>query len=741
MPAMTRTLVSPRFQVRLLAGLVTAVCSAAALADEPAATPDSAPAANPATYTLQEVVVTARKIAEPASKTPLSLTVLGGEDLKDNGVVNISQIGDLAAGVIIGRDGFGVNVNVRGVTTTDTTSKGEQGVAFNVDGITIGRPLVQGLSFFDVDRVEILRGPQGTLYGKSTTGGAINLVTNRPEAKFDASAAIDVGNYNSKRSDAMVNFPVNQDFALRFAVNTNDRDGYLQPADGSTPRNDQHDRAVRLSGLYKFSSDTSLYVAINGATVTGVGYATVPVATVLNNSGAAQRNVFANPFGGNLDDSNHAINGEFTTRLGLATLTYVGGYSDYSAKERTSGTYDPAQNSDPFGNPQYAWRNYVGEFKTTSHELRLSNAEKSVVDWVAGLNYGREDIHESDHNLNAPLSNPTVAASTNGIDPLNETVHTSNGIFGQVTWHAAEQWRITAGLRESNDEVNRVGTFAAGPTPGCGNALADCVGGPNNGHESASKTTYRLGADYLLTPNQMFYGSVATGYKAGGFNDFDPVTHGTGTYAPEQLTAYELGYKGRLSEQVQFNSDLFYYNYARDQISGLENIQGNFVIFTKDVPATIYGWENELKMRLTPDDRLDASLSLERSRYGDFLTGLFGNVQFSGLSLDKTPSVAIALSYTHDWSLESGAGLRAHIGSRYSSGYKLADFVGGVQYSQPSFTRTDLDLTWTDKSDKFFAQFYVKNLEDKVQLLAFESHLDATVSEPRFFGIRLGVKL
>ena len=144
-----------------------------------------------------------------------------------------------------------------------------------------------------------------------------------------------------------------------------------------------------------------------------------------------------------------------------------------------------------------------------------------------GANFLHEDIHESFHVWTAPLVDPTVADSVNDINPLNITIHKSIGVFGQAGYHVTDQLKFTLGLRESDDSTDRSGTFAAGP--GYLNAQGttciapeNCIGGINDGHQSASKLTWRAVVDYEVVPNQMVYASVATGYKAGGFNDFDP---------------------------------------------------------------------------------------------------------------------------------------------------------------------------------------------------------------------------
>lgn len=709
----------------------------------------AAPKAKPSeAIKLGEVTVNARKTAEPASKTPLALTAVSGDDLKASGVTSVVQLADVSPGVMIGRDAFGVNVNIRGVTTTDQTSKGEQGIAFFVDGVPIERPLVQGLSFFDINSVEILRGPQGTLYGSSTTGGAINVTTNRPANELDGSADVELGNYNTRRTNAMINLPVNDVLALRFAINTNDRDGYVKLNDGGTSPNDEHDQSFRGSALFTFSPETNWLLGVNLAHVGGVGYTTIPLSSVLDNdSGSAQREGYTNPFGGHLNDYNRAFNTEFNTVFdGAVKMTFVGGVSNYSADERTSGSGDPDDNpaagGPDAGEPQYSWRNYKGDFKTYSGELRFSNAGESPFNWVTGVNYIYEDIHESDHNLNALVSDPTVEGSTNAIDPVDHTTHKSYGIFGQGTYNLTEEWRLTAGARYTKDELNRTGTFAAGPTPGCDDALVDCTNGmPDNASQRDHKVTYRLGTDYMITPHQMIYASVATGFKPGGFNDFDYTANGIATYLPEHLTAYEFGYKGRPNESLEFNSDLFYYDYSKMQLSSLTLVNGSPIIFTQVAPATIYGWENELTAKLTSADLLKASASFEKSKYDSLMTGLLGNVDWSGKSMDKTPHAVLTLGYTHEWVLSNGAYLAAYLGTRYSTSYFVSDFVSAIQYRQKAYTRSDATLTYTAPTDKYFVQLFVKNIEDKVQLLSVGSVQDAGISEPRYVGVRFGIRM
>jgi iron complex outermembrane receptor protein len=722
---------------------------------------------------MQEIVVTATKRSESVEKIPEAISVIGGNDLKTEGINSVSDLQNVAPGVNIGRDVFGVNINIRGVTTTDTTSKGEQGIAYNVDGIFIGRPREQGLALFDIDRIEVLRGPQGTLYGKSSTGGAINIITNKPTLDVESvSGRIEFGNYDTKRGELAVNLPIGDTLAFRASGNFNQRAGYLNPIDGTEAngfyttargqpsKNDEDDRTGRFALLWQPITDFTARVTATLGHVGGVGPGTAVYDNLnaYNDRGSGASGVLPNPFPAGLNDNFTNFDGDLEYKVGPVQLSYVAAHQSYHADDNITSDNNPAANyggPPAFFQPEYAWEDYRGRFTTDSHEFRISNTEPGLFDYVAGANYFRERISESDHNWDSPVTDPTLAGSLNGIDPVNTTTHTSYGVFGQTTWHATEQLGVVAGVRYSSDKVVRVGTFAAGPGPwpdptgAVCVAPSDCIGPDASGMEKASKVTYRGGLNYQLTPDDLVYASVASGYKAGGFNDFDPVTHKTAPYGPESLVAYEGGFKGRWLNSIQYNTSVFYYDYSKNQISGLVNIDGNMVIYTKLVPTEIYGWENELTWNIDRNTSLAASAAFEKSKYKSFEAGVLENVDWSGYSLDKTPRAVGTLTFNHTFDLANGSTLRFRAFSKISSSYVLSDFQDAIQFKQASYTRSDSSLTYSPKRDIYSIQLFVENIENKYQKIGLPGTYSATipnstafaVTTPRFYGVRLEFKL
>jgi iron complex outermembrane receptor protein len=181
----------------------------------------------------------------------------------------------------------------------------------------------------------------------------------------------------------------------------------------------------------------------------------------------------------------------------------------------------------------------------------------------------------------------------------------------------------------------------------------------------------------------------------------------------------------------------------------LQNIAGNFVIYTRSVPAKISGWESEAHWRLTPSDTIDGSLVFLHSEYVRLDAGLVGNVDWSGKRLDKTPGTTANLGYSHIWSLPDNANFVFHIQTKYSSAYLVSDIQNAVQYSQPAFTRTDLTVTYNLDGGNYYIQGYVKNLENKVQIQSAPGSVpnpaiplgsSVGISEPQMMGVRFGAK-
>ena len=759
---------------------------------------------------LAEIVVTAERREDPISKVPVAITAITGDELKDASVTNAVQLQYLAPGMQVTQTGQGIYVAIRGVTTTDTTSKGEPGIQFNTDGIPVSRAEEQAIALFDLQRVEVLAGPQGTLYGKSSTGGAINVITNEPTQQEEASASFEVGNYETKRFSGMLNIPLTDNIAFRAAVNANYRDGYIKLLGGGALNQgndnpyDENNVAGRFSLLGHFGEDTKLRLTFLDGRIGGVGFGNGDVAINLNGNGVGTGTTYAawNPVPASVRDDFQKFNGEFNTAFGPVRLTYLGSYSHYRTQNNQSALQFLDPENDPNGASSQGDRLLVDDtYDSTYHELRFSNRDDGKLQWLAGVNYWWEQVHENGHNwqIATPTDCPDFSAYCtllgaggdpnyqNVFDLRNTTDHQSISAFVHAIYDLTPDWHVTVGAREGRDEISRLGTIAAnwfqiGPTAPppptlypnlnggqCINTDV-CVPLPggiinNSGSGKSSKFVWTIGTDYRFTDTQFGYVTIATGYKAGGFNDVDPATGKFGPYAPESMTAYELGYKVRTPSGFSYTSSLYYYDYSNEQISANVVVNGNQFGLTLGVPTTLYGWENSLKWAFTSDDIVDLGLDLEHSKYNkfaftpvdSFVDGTYGSavpVDLSGRQLDKTPREVASLGYTHSWNLPNGARMQLHGSTRWSSSYVLTDWQTGLQYSQQSFTRSNADLTYHSSNDRMQTELFVTNIENKVQITGgLATYSSATqfptgysfpaygqVSEPRFWGIRESIR-
>ncbi|MFZ2987598.1 TonB-dependent receptor [Ideonella sp.] len=672
-----------------------------------------APAAGHERIQLKEVIVTAQKRAQPASKTPVSLSVMGAEELKNLGAASASSLTDLTPAVQIGLNNGAMNVNIRGVTSNDNTEKGDPSAAFNLDGIYMARPQGAGLAFFDLERVEILRGPQGTLYGRNSTAGAVNVITAKPTDRFAASARIDLGNYSSRAVEGMINVPLSDAFSIRAALATADHKGYIETTNATTGqaidrgRDDQKDVSARLHALAKFSADTSLLLTVDGSSLKGNGVGSVDVAAYLADRKTRST---ATAITGSRDNRSSGAAAEFKTNLSFAEFTYLYGHRNFKIDVDSSLGAGSATSESK------------ADFGQNSHELRLGSARGSELQWVGGLYFFKEES-KSDFDVfgAAPVGDGTLRFH---MDP---TISESKAAFGQATYALLSDLRLTGGLRYTKDSKSRVGFNQSFGFPSS----------PNDASVDYSQANWKLGVDYDLDKATMLFANVSTGYKAGGFNDGTIATNPDLYYDPEHLTAFEAGVKGRfLDQRLRLSLSGFGYNYTDLQVSSVGS--DNTLQTRNAAKARIFGGEAEGKYSLTESSTLNFGLSLLNAKYKAYapLTG----VDWSGRALDKSPKATLALGYTHDWFMEDGATLSGYLGARYSGAYVVSDFSTAQQYKQPSYTKSDLHLTYSASGEKWFVQLYGKNLEDANVISGYNFNT-FTLSEPRTFGVRAGFKL
>lgn len=706
---------------------------------------------------MQEIVVTAQRRSASILKTPLAITAVTGDDLTKSGTDNALLLGNSVPNLQIQRS-VGLQISIRGVSNENSLQSGDPSAAFNVDGVYIARQQAQGNSFFDLERIEVLRGPQGTLYGRNATGGAINLIPNKPTDTLEGSYSFEFGSFNTIRNNAMLNVPVNDKLALRAAISTNRHDSYLvsgaNTLGGANSQlgQDQNDASYRVQALFKPTPSTNLRISIDGNENRALPPMQVPLSNFYRNaagnvifsggdwysaSSEARRTVDWDPqFTGRNSEHDHGFTTELNHDLGFANLTYLGAWRKHD--------YDKDEPVFFLGLGQ-AHRGQTFRAEQTSHELRLASNGKGPLTWVAGAYHFSEKTDGS--TLFAPPLPGPLLGTING-QPVNyrnfegPAKADSTALFAQGTYSIIDPLRLTVGVRGTKDNKSTNGQNTQQLTrtfnPATDIALL------NIAEVSYSKTNYKAGFEYDLAPKVMAFGSVSTGYKAGGYNaGCLATTPGCNNvtpaavlfYNPETLTAYEAGIKGRTNDNsLQASLNFFHYSYNDMQLQGISASTG-VVTTTNAAKANIDGVELEGAWRPLPHDRVKFSASYLKAEYGDYQINATTN--WKGYSLDRAPKYSVMVSLQHTFSFENGSDLEAELSTRAFARQVFSNFNGAVQYDIPRYTRTDFVLTYNDPKRVWYAQAYVNNIEDEVRPQGAVLGA-AFLTDPRTYGLRIG---
>jgi iron complex outermembrane receptor protein len=779
-------------QVALCGAAWTAVAAGVCIAAAPAVA--QAPA--PSQPQIAKIVVTAERIENDVQHSSLDIQVLSGDDLTRGNVTSVYQLNFNVPGLAIGGGGGGAaQIYLRGVGDFSASALSNPAVGVNVDGVYIARPQAVSTSFYDLQRVEVVKGPQGTFYGRNTSGGDINLITNAPSLdKVGGFAQIGYGNFSDAPNiEAALNVPLGDTFAVRVSGLYNHQDGYL--SDGTDDDLTAAGRArILFQPTERFSVILSGEYAHQGGK--GPGYVLRPRVTndpwdggsdpASNAFLAAAQGVPFTPFpfvapGVGTDsfrDNNFwNVSAEINWNLGPITATFIPAYRDSQFAERNypAGLRNtiPETSTDP-AFPDYA----PGRSKETTAELRFANHGERIK-WVAGAYYLNED-----QNVEQQIFEGQQQDSNGFYNPTTK----SYAAFGQTTIGITKTFRAIAGVRYNHDEVDVHGLIQTNsPLVACGIPSFD---GSNTcapffitlpatfetfgGDKTFEKTTWRAGLEYDITPSNMAYATASTGFKAGGFNQ---TIAPDDTYKPEELTAYEVGLRNQFfGKRLQANIGLFDYDYKDMQIAHVKfDPLGQINLITDNAgKATLYGADADVEWLLGYHDRVHLAAEYNHAEFDNFVfttvntsffTQIFkaastgcdahqinGNpftdlsttrtIDCSHMQMPRAPEWSGSASYDHTFSLAGGAELNA-MGSVFFAAQRWGNFDYVAPEKEPSYATLDFDLAYTAPGAKWSLSTYVHNLTNENVYLGggeqgFAPPLTySTIAPPRTYGVRL----
>ncbi|GGE82694.1 TonB-dependent receptor [Sphingomonas prati] len=685
---------------------------------------------------LPDIIVTATKIETRLQDTPIAIRVVGGADLTKAGVTDVAGLQRLAPDLGITPDSVFTKIAIRGVSSQDISESADPALTVSIDGEYVNRPVALNASFFDLERIEVLRGPQGTLFGRNSTAGALNIVAAKPVLGVtEGSGTVGYGNYDAIYATGAINLPVGDTIAVRIAGLHNQHDGYVD--NGPAGKGDDANvDAVRGSVLF---APGALQVYLAGEYVdvdqTGpVQYGlsvngNTPGVTELSSSEASpvtypvlsqrqvpsgvdlpagfDRSAFDLPRRGSFKSQQYAVRGRVSYDFGGATLSYIGGY------RHVNNQVVLPQNG--FVPEVFTFYNDRYDTRTQSHEVRLNGGEQGAFVWQVGGFYFYEN-----QIIARGLYLPQARAFANFFyRPYVKSE--SKSAFAQGTyWLVPDELSFTGGIRYTDDKKDAKYInygFYSSPTmarpPADGSGAGAVIRFPTY---TEDKITWTAGVEYKPAQDNLLYAKVSTGYKSGGFDL-------VGSFSAENLTAYEIGSKNRFFDNmVEFNASAFYYDYKDQQVQVYIDTTVGARTFNAG-KSRVWGIETDTSVRLSPNDRVSLIVNYIDAKLQEFsgipaptLTNPPANVErltldLAGNTAPQAPKWTIGLNYTKTVELGGGYQLVANGFSRFKSKYYLTAFnYAGDEVK--AFTTTDLSLEFKLPGNRISLQGYVRNVEN-----------------------------
>ena len=673
---------------------------------------------------LEEVIVTAERIQSTAQRTPAEIEVVNAATFDRQHVVELTDLNTVLTDTQIVPIVGATQVTIRGIGSNFLDPRADPGVATSLNGLFFDRPLPLGSGFLDVARVEVLEGPQGTLYGRNSAAGALNIITNQPTQELGGMVQVSGGNLDANKFTGVLNLPVTNDLAVRFAYDRDRRNGYI-----GGYYDDINNDTGRISALWTPTDKLRIYFESDYTHIGGHGgfSEAYPCRNARPWSlyvplGCPPAPIIATGIAPTLGRDGSFVAADqirLDYDLGWATLTSISGFvgTHESFSNLPDGTYFTA--TDTTNSDDY------------SEEIRLAGndnaAHRGGLAWQVGA-YLFASTGNYYYRTDANTSVSPIAGLLSGTTTFSRIPQNSEAGYAQATYGLTDRLRLTGGVRFTDDYKGvTYSSFAYLP-------LAFTTPGPastGDTHFSANKTTYKAGVEYDLAPSDhLLYATISTGYVAGGANGGNPnvplrpsIT--PAVFEPETITAYEIGSKNQfLDHRFQLNGAFYYYDFHDYQYLYPSVLQGGGPDYGLEIQnvgsLTSYGAELNADFALTRDDRLSASMTWTHATFGAISINSypppFGPPTTitvpSGSQLQNAPEWTGLLGYEHTWRRDEGDSITFSANSKLSSRYLLVIGSRDPYDYQKSYTQTDASVAYHWRNDKWVLRVWGKNLEN-----------------------------
>lgn len=666
---------------------------------------------------IEEVVVTAERRESSLQETPIAISVFNGEFMEDSNITNVQDLGPYAPGLNYTQVSNFAQLNIRGIGLEQINLGGEPGVAFHQDGVYLARPYVNNAVFVDLERVEVVRGPQGTLYGRNATGGSLNLIPKRPTDEFEGNVSTILGDYDRVRLTTTLSGPLTSSGGIRgrLSLVTDKHDGYLENQVDGQDLEDNDTKSGRaevdfdltdsldlaLSADYMREDDTGPVMRVGdiGGTAPGLG----------GQVGDAPWEIFINgPHDQNVRD--WGTSARLNWDLGSVSVMSLTAYRDtkFRLQSDLDGTDFFLVNED-----------LQEDAEQVSEEIQVSSNGDGRLTWIAGAYYFHED-----GNLDYQFPIPLFATTIRFVAKQDTNAY---ALFGEVTYAVTDKLSLTAGARYSEESKR-------GSTQQTFFVISDV-----SVDDSWSATTPRFVADYQISDSMFGYLSIAKGFKSGGIN-----TGGTSqqsAYDPEYIWNYELGLKSTLLDgRLQTNLATFYYTYDDLQVNQFA-VGRTFI--ENAASAEGYGIEAEVTALVTDGLSLDVALAYldaEFTKYDslDSFRPTLGILNLDGNELPRAPNFKASVVARYEIPIGSNMltlqGEYQHQDDEYFTPFNTNFAQGG------GFDLVNARVAFAPQDARWEVALYGRNLtDDEYELTETVSGINAGTLElfgpPRTYGL------
>ncbi|MGO8855974.1 MAG: TonB-dependent receptor [Steroidobacteraceae bacterium] len=725
-------------------------------------------AASDSSDQLEGIVVVGQKENQEIQRAPEAITALSADVLQENGIRNSTDLNGMVPSLVIGEsDGYNFDLSIRGIGLNSPQDDGSPAsVSLHQNGVFIPNPVALSFGFLDVDHLEVLRGPQGTVFGQNSVGGTLNVITVQPTLDaVKGYSDVEFGSFDLMHLRTAINLPLSSTLAIRFAGDFIKQDGYVVATEvpGDFHLNDTHNYHVRLSALFQPNDDFNI-----------IG--SVEYAKVVQHEPESKNILDPNP---NPYQESSDWPGLYNIDQTIGTIIATYNFNSMTFKSLSSVQYmnQGGSNSEggldvPLSTTLYGGENVqfvLHQNYAFTQEFDLSSKPGSPLDWVVGAFYldtrttdGYDQYLRNPQEPGAPdiLSNeleslvaPEIAAGTLYFESSNSFRRTSVSGFGQGIYHITDDLRATAGFRYTVDHNSTLlDNYFGDPTIG---------GGIVHLHQGSDKLTWKTGLDYQVTPENFLYGSVSTGFKPGGGNPGTAPAVVPANYAPETITAFEVGSKNSFFDKT-FIANLagFYYIDKNMQYHAEDLI--NFDGGVDNLPkVNVYGIEGEFTALLPYHFRLNANLTAEKGKIAthvstiDNLAGNAANSAFAaqygypafidaefgipnpalpnGVALltalraqgyrdvygnapPNLPTYTASLALAQTSTFGDGSSLLSRLQGNYRDHYADTVFGNSFYYTTPSYILMNLFFDYTFSSKNLDLTFAVQNLADRKEV-------------------------